>query len=177
MKHFWRGLTGTLKPFAVTLKYMFTRPATIQYPEQKRTPAERYRARMVLTRDPDGEERCVACHLCSAACPVDCISMQAAEREDGRRYAAWFRINFARCIFCGLCAEACPTLAIQMSPEYEICNRNPLSLVYEKEDLLIADGGKDNRYNFYRHAGIGVVNPRGGNDDETPPENPRSLLP
>ncbi len=177
MKHFWRGMIGTLKPFAVTFKYMFTKPVTIQYPEQKRIPAERYRARMVLTRDPDGEERCVACHLCSAACPVDCISMQAAEREDGRRYAAWFRINFARCIFCGLCAEACPTLAIQMSPEYEICNRNPLSLVYEKEDLLIADGGKDNRYNFYRHAGIGVVNPRGGNDDETPPEDPRSLLP
>ena len=34
--------------------------------------------------------------------------MQAAEGADGRRYAAWFRINFARCIFCGLCAEACP---------------------------------------------------------------------
>jgi len=177
MRHFWRGLTGTFKPFAVTLKYMFSKPTTIQYPEQKRTPAYRYRARMVLTRDPDGEERCVACHLCSAACPVDCISMQASEREDGRRYAAWFRINFARCIFCGLCAEACPTLAIQMSPEYEICKRDPLSLVFEKEDLLIADGGKDNSYNFYRHAGIGVVNPRGGNDDETPPENPRSLMP
>ncbi|PLY02009.1 MAG: NADH-quinone oxidoreductase subunit NuoI [Desulfuromonas sp.] len=177
MRHFWRGLIGTLKPFAVTFRYMFTRPTTIQYPEQKRIPAARYRARMVLTRDPDGEERCVACHLCSAACPVDCISMQAAEREDGRRYAAWFRINFARCIFCGLCAEACPTLAIQMSPEYEICKRDPLSLVFEKEDLLIADGGKDNSYNFYRHAGIGVVNPRGGNPGENPPEDPRSLLP
>ena len=100
-----------------------------------------------------------------------------AEREDGRRYAAWFRINFARCIFCGLCAEACPTLAIQMSPDYEICKRDPLSLVYEKEDLLIADGGKNNDYDFYRHAGIGVVNPRGHNPDETVPEDPRSLMP
>jgi NADH-quinone oxidoreductase subunit I len=132
---------------------------------------------MVLTRSPDGQERCVACHLCSAACPVDCISMQAAEGPDGRRYAAWFRINFARCIFCGLCAEACPTLAIQMSPEYEICSRDPLSLVYEKEDLLIDDGGKDNDYNFYRHAGIGVVNPRGGNPDEHGPVDPRALVP
>ena len=88
--------------------------------------------------------------------------MQAAEREDGRRYAAWFRINFTRCIFCGLCAEACPTLAIQMSPDYEICNRDPMQLVYEKEDLLIADGGKDSEYNFYEHAGIGVGQPRGG---------------
>ena len=177
MRRFWREFVGTLKPFWVTFRYLFTRPTTIQYPEQKRTPYPRYRARMVLTRDPDGEERCVACHLCSAACPVDCISMQAAEREDGRRYAAWFRINFARCIFCGLCAEACPTLAIQMSPDYEICKRDPLSLVYEKEDLLIADGGKNNDYDFYRHAGIGVVNPRGPNPDEPVPEDPRSLMP
>ena len=52
-----------------------------------------------------------------------------------------------------------------------------MQLVYEKDDLLIAGCGKDPAYNFYRHAGIGVVNPRGGNPDETPPEDPRSLLP
>ena len=174
---FWRDIKGTLEPFWVTLGYLFKKPVTIQYPEEKRTPFPRYRARIVLTRDPDGGERCVACYLCSAACPVDCISMQAAERDDGRRYASWFRINFSRCIFCGLCAEACPTLAIQMSSDYEICNRDPLNLVYEKEDLLIDDGGHDKEYNFYRHAGIGVVNLRGGNEDETVPEDVKSLLP
>jgi len=173
----WRDIKGTLKPYWITLRTLFRKPATIQYPEQKRTPYPRYRARIVLTRDPDGGERCVACYLCSAACPVDCISMQAEERADGRRQAAWFRINFTRCIFCGLCAEACPTLAIQMSPDYEICNRDPMKLVFEKEDLLIDGGGKDSAYNFYKHAGIGVVNPRGGNDDETPPANVKDLLP
>ncbi len=173
----WRDIKGTLQPFWITLGYLFKKPVTIQYPEEKRTPFPRYRARIVLTRDPDGGERCVACHLCSAACPVDCISMQAAEGEKGRRYAAWFRINFTRCIFCGLCAEACPTLAIQMSPDYEICNRDPLNLVYEKEDLLIDGGGKDSTYNFYRHAGIGVVNPRGGNEDEVGPVDIKTNLP
>lgn len=173
----WRDIKGTFQPFWVTLRYLFKRPVTISYPEQKRTPPPRYRARMILTRDPDGEERCVACHLCSAACPVDCISMQAAEREDGRRHAAWFRINFARCIYCGLCAEACPTLAIQMSPEYELCNRDPLNLVWEKEDLLVDHGGKDPDYHFYRHSGIGVVAPRGGNPDEKPPVDVKTNLP
>jgi NADH-quinone oxidoreductase subunit I len=173
----WRDVKGTVQPFWVTLRNLFRRPVTIQYPEQKRTPYPRYRARIVLTRDPEGEERCVACYLCSAACPVDCISMQAAEREDGRRYAAWFRINFTRCIFCGLCAEACPTLAIQMSPDYEICNRDPLRLVYEKEDLLIADGGKDRHYNFYRHAGIGVAQPRGAGAEESPMVDIKTNLP
>jgi len=163
--------------FGVTLRHMLRRPVTIQYPEQKRTPYPRFRARIVLTRDPDGGERCVACYLCSAACPVDCISMQSAEREDGRRYAEWFRINFSRCIFCGLCAEACPTLAIQMTPDYEICKRDIMDLVYEKEDLLIDGCGKDDSYNFYRHAGIGVAQPRGEGLEESKPVDVRTLMP
>lgn len=173
----WRDIKGTVLPFWVTLRNMLKRPVTVQYPEERRVLPERTRARIVLTRSPDGEERCVACYLCSAACPTDCISMQAAEGENGRRYAAWFRINFTRCIFCGLCAEACPTLAIQMTPHFEFCERQPLGLVYEKEDLLIADGGKDNDYNFYHHSGIGVVNPRGTNPDETGTEDVKSNLP
>lgn len=170
-------ILGIASGFRVTLLHMLRKPVTIQYPEQKRTPYPRYRARIVLTRDPDGAERCVACYLCSAACPVDCISMQSAEREDGRRYAAWFRINFSRCIFCGLCAEACPTLAIQMTPDYEICKRDIMGLVYEKEDLLIDGCGKDNNYNFYHHAGIGVTQPRGSGAEETEPVDARSLMP
>ena len=161
----------------ITWKHLFRRPLTVQYPEEKRTPYPRYRARIVLTRDPDGGERCVACQLCSAACPVDCISMQSAEGEGGRRYAAWFRINFSRCIFCGLCAEACPTLAIQMTPDFEICKRDVMDLLYEKEDLLIDGCGKSADYNFYRHAGIGVTQLRGSGVEEKPPVDVRGLLP
>ena len=94
--------------------------------------------------------------------------MQSAELEDGRRYAAWFRINFSRCIFCGLCAEACPTLAIQMTPDFEICKRDVMDLLYEKEDAS---------YNFYKHAGIGVTQPRGAGAEETKPVDIRSLMP
>lgn len=170
-------MKAILGGFRITLFHMLRKPVTIQYPEEKRIPYPRYRARIVLTRDPDGGERCVACYLCSAACPVDCISMQAAEQEDGRRYAAWFRINFSRCIFCGLCAEACPTLAIQMTPDYEICTRDIMALVAEKEDLLIDGCGKDDSYNFYRRAGIAATQPRGEGLEETPPVDVRTLMP
>ena len=163
--------------FGVTLRHMLTKPVTIQYPEEKRRPHPRFRARIVLTHDPDGGERCVACYLCSAACPVDCISMQSAEQANGRRYAAWFRINFSRCIYCGLCAEACPTLAIQMTPDYEFCKKDVRELVYEKEDLLINGCGKNDSYNYYRHAGIDVTQPRGEGLEETEPVDVRSLMP
>ena len=170
-------ISGIIIGMWTTWKHIFRRPVTIQYPEEKRQPSPRYRARIILTRDPDGEERCVACYLCSAACPVDCISMQAGERDNGRRFAVWFRINFSRCIFCGLCAEACPTMAIQMTPDYEICQRDIMELLYEKEDLLVNHCGKEPEYNFYRHAGIGITQPRGEGDGERPPVDVRGLLP
>ncbi len=151
---------------------------TVEYPEQKPYLAPRYRGRIVLTRDPDGEERCVACNLCAVACPVDCIALQKTEDERGRWRAEFFRINFSRCIFCGLCEEACPTHAIQLTPDVEMGEYQRPNLVYEKEQLLIAGPGKYHDYNFYALAGKSVgVKPKGGGAQERPPEDPRSLLP
>lgn len=169
---------GLLGGFRVTLVHLFRRSITEEYPDVVRTLPARSRARIVLTRDPDGQERCVACYLCSAVCPVSCISMQGEEREDGRRWARWFRINFARCIYCGLCEEACPTLAIQLTPKFDTCEYDVLTLVAEKEDLLVDHGGvKDDEYNFYRHAGVTMLGAKGTHAMEAPPVNVRSNLP
>ncbi len=173
----WRDIKGTIEPFWITLRNMFRPVVTVEYPEVRTELAPRYRGRLILTRDPDGQERCVACYLCSAACPVDCISMQATEAEDGRRYAAWFRINFSRCIFCGLCTEACPTMAIQVTGFFEMANRNPLETVWEKEELLVDHCGQEPDYNFYHHAGIGVAAARGENPGEDKPVDVKDLMP
>jgi NADH-quinone oxidoreductase subunit I len=162
---------------SVTLRQMFRKPVTIQYPEQKPEVPFRYRGRIVLTRDPSGEERCVACHLCSAVCPVDCITIQPAEREDGRRYPSAFRINFTRCIFCGLCAEACPTLALQMTTDFEMAETDGRELIYEKEDLLIDGPGKYPDYSFWDEAGTAVTHALGRGHQDREPSNPRSNLP
>ena len=163
---------------ATTFKHLFRKPITEEYPEYKRTLPERTRARIILTRDPDGKERCVACYLCSAVCPVSCISMQSAAEDGGRRYAPWFRINFARCIYCGLCEEACPTSAIQLTPLFETCERDILKLVYEKEDLLVDHGGKDKEYCFYQYAGIATdVGGKGDHIKEDKPVNVKSNMP
>jgi len=164
--------------FATTFKHLFRKPITEQYPEFKRPLPERSRARIVLTRNPDGTERCVACYLCSAVCPVSCISMQSAEKENGRRFAEWFRINLGRCIYCGFCEEACPTSAIQLTPDFENCRQDILSLVFEKEDLLIDHCGKDDQTNFYRHAGVATdTGDKGTHVGETKPVNVKSNMP
>jgi NADH-quinone oxidoreductase subunit I len=168
---------GLMQGMGVTLAHLFRRKITEEYPEYRRPLPARSRARIILTRDPEGEERCVACFLCSAVCPVSCISMEGEEREDGRRWARWFRINFARCIYCGMCEEACPTLAIQLTSHYEFCDNHILNLVAEKEDLLVDHGGKDNEYNFYRHAGVSMVGEKGTHINESTPVNVKSNLP
>jgi NADH-quinone oxidoreductase subunit I len=158
--------------------HLFAKTETVGYPERKPYLAPRYRGRIVLTRDPDGEERCVACNLCAVACPVDCIALQATEDEHGRRYPAYFRINFSRCIFCGLCEEACPTYAIQLTPDFELGEYDRSKLVYEKEDLTIAGPGKYPEYNFYRHAGLAIAGKgKGEGTNEAPPVDVRTLLP
>jgi len=162
----------------VVLKHSFAKRVTVQYPEERPKIAPRWRGRIVLTRDPDGEERCVGCHLCAVACPVDCIALQSTEDEHGRRYPEFFRINFSRCIFCGYCEEACPTYAIQLTPDFEMCEFNRQNLVYEKEDLLISGQGKYPGYNFYRVAGMTIKDKdKGEAENEAPPVDVRSLLP
>jgi NADH-quinone oxidoreductase subunit I len=151
---------------------------TKQYPEQKAYLAPRYRGRIILSRDPDGGERCVACYLCAVACPVDCIALQATEDQSGRRYPEFFRINFSRCIFCGYCEEACPTYAIQLTPEFEMSEYHRKNMVYEKDELLIDGPGKYPGYNFWRVAGVEIGGKdKGQAENESPPVDLRSNLP
>ena len=172
------GAAGLAGSYAATLTHLFRKPVTEQYPEYKRPMPARTRGRIILTRSPDGRERCVACYLCSGACPVNCISMQSEEGPDGRRRAAWFRINFARCIYCGLCEEACPTTAIQLTPDFEMGEYRRQDLVYEKEDLLISGPGKYPDYNFYRMSGMAIDGkPKGDAENEAKPIDVKSLLP
>jgi NADH-quinone oxidoreductase subunit I len=169
---------SSLRSLWLIFLHLFRKRVTIQYPEQKPPIPPRWRGRIILSRDPDGGERCVACYLCAVACPVDCIALQATEDESGRRYPEFFRINFSRCIFCGWCEEACPTYAIQLTPDFEMCEYDRAKLVYEKEDLLISGTGKYPGYNFYRHAGLAIAGKdKGEAIDETPPVDLKDLTP
>ena len=170
----WSQVVSLWRMFA----HGWAKRATIEYPEVKPYLPPRYRGRIVLTRDPDGEERCVACNLCAVACPVGCISLQKAEKPDGRWYPEWFRINFSRCIYCGLCEEACPTYAIQLTPDYEMAEYDRQNMVYEKENLLISGVGKQPGYNFYRVAGLAIAGKdKGEAKNEAAPVDVKSLLP
>jgi len=90
---------------------------TLSYPEeQPKDISERYRGMHRLTKRDDGSIRCVACFMCSTACPAECIDIEATEREDGvdEKMPLSFSIDLLECVYCGYCVEACPCDAIRM---------------------------------------------------------------
>ena len=127
---------------AVTFKHLFRSPITENYPDETPKFEARYRGVHVLQRDADGLEKCVACFLCAAACPSNCIYIEAAENtaeeriSAGERYAKVYNIDYNRCIFCGYCVEACPTDAITHGHGFEISSYDTGTLIYRKEQLL-----------------------------------------
>ncbi|WAI18127.1 MAG: NADH-quinone oxidoreductase subunit NuoI [Buchnera aphidicola (Acyrthosiphon caraganae)] len=172
------GLFTQIRTILMIGVNIFSKSETKLYPEEKVHLAPRYRGRIILTRNIDGQERCVACNLCAAVCPVDCISLQKSEKVSGRWYPEFFRINFSRCIFCGLCEEACPTAAIQLIPDFELSDFKRKDLVYEKTDLLISGPGKYPEYDFYDFSGVAVKEKRIGNlNVNAKPINVKDLLP
>ncbi|MFH1373138.1 MAG: NADH-quinone oxidoreductase subunit NuoI [bacterium] len=150
MKAFIQALGNVIfkmpQGFYVTLKHLFKKPVTLDYPRRRKPMAPRYRGRHYLERYDNGEERCVCCGLCAAACPADAIYMEPEENERGERRARLYEINLLRCIFCGFCEEACPEEAIFLGQEYEFSDFDRDSFIWTREQMLVPHPRQDNPF-------------------------------
>ena len=134
-----------------TMKHMLAvlggKDRVIQYPEERREdlPVEEggmllrtYRGVHRLNKDEEGRVKCVACFMCSTACPAHCIHIEAAESpwSDREKYPQKFDIDELRCIYCGMCEEACPVDAIELTHEYDIVGLTRQEMIFDKSKLL-----------------------------------------
>ena len=165
-----------LRGLWIVFLHLFRRTDTVEYPKEMIYLPPRYRGRIVLTRDPDGGERCVACYLCAVACPVDCIALQATEDEQraplpGLVSHQLLALHLLRLLRGGL-PDLCHPAHTRRRDERV---RARQSMVYEKEDLQIAGTGKYHDYNFYRVAGLAIGGKgKGEAEHEAPPADPQA---
>src|SRR5574338_1301551 len=85
-----KNIAAIAKGMSVTLRELFSPTVVENYPDGKgplrgAVFQERFRGVHVLQRDENGLEKCVACFLCAAACPSNCIYIEAAENTAENR--------------------------------------------------------------------------------------------
>ena len=131
---------GLFKGMWLTLKTLFSRPATVMYPVEKEIPLPR--ARGVIALD---TEACTVCMLCARECPDWCIYIEGHKeqrpprREGGRPRSVSvldrFDIDYALCMYCGICVEVCPFDALFWTPEFEYSENSIAKLLHDKQKL------------------------------------------
>ncbi len=124
-----------IKGLTITLKHMFMKPVTLQYPTERPNVVPNYRGLHAL-KVSHNNAKCVACYLCPTVCPAKCITVEAGEDANHDKFAAKYEIDMLRCIFCGYCVEACPVDALRMTQTFELANYKREDFIFTKEALL-----------------------------------------
>jgi len=143
-------LPAILQGVQTTMRHFFGPKITQEYPEVRPNLPPNYRGVHRLNRDEQGRVKCVACYMCSTACPAHCIDIVAAPAPwpDREKYPETFVIDELRCIYCGMCEQACPCDAIELTSVFELTGTSREEMMFDKEKLLslfdkTVQGGKD----------------------------------
>lgn len=115
------GFKTLVTGLGVTVKQIFRKRVTLQYPHEKPELSGAYRSLIKLIRfDELDSHDCVACMQCVKICPSYCIKIEGGKVEDiKRKRATLFEVDFALCSLCGLCVDVCPTTTLEYSKLYD----------------------------------------------------------
>lgn len=116
---------GLIKGLGITLKHFFEKKITQQYPEERPVLPDRFKGSLTLK-----VPKCIACGLCSNACPNHVIKVESEKDENNKKKLTGYKVMLERCLFCGFCVEACPTKALLWTKDFELTKfyRNDVNL-------------------------------------------------
>ncbi|MCE1203030.1 MAG: NADH-quinone oxidoreductase subunit I [Holophagaceae bacterium] len=146
-----KGLSITGKHFAKVFFSANRRKVpfhiTSEYPEVPAKVQPRYRGRLTLLKDEQGEIKCVCCLACEKICPTQVITIEKGKKE-GRKMPFPVRYDFEmeRCIFCEFCVESCGFDSIILNHQFELA-------AYNREDFSIGMEGLGQ--NMYEPSPVG----------------------
>jgi NADH-quinone oxidoreductase subunit I len=115
---------GIVKGLGITMKRLFMKKVTMQYPEVKPDLPPRSHGSFGFDFD-----KCIACNLCANACPNGVIRVDSVKNETGKKVLEQYNMSTGYCLYCGLCTKACPTGAIYFKPDFN-------NVCYNKEDTI-----------------------------------------
>lgn len=120
------GFASLLTGLGITVREMFKRPVTYNYPHEDTPLSPNYRSAIKLIRfDETNSHDCVACLACERICPSFCISIEGGKVEGiKKKRADKFTMDFALCSLCGLCIDVCPTTTLEYSKLYDEAGYN-----------------------------------------------------
>lgn len=119
------GIRSLLTGMSVTIKELFKKKITLQYPENRDTLviSDRFRGELVMPHDENNEHQCTSCGICQMNCPNGTIKVvsKMIETEDGKKKKILdqYFYNLGMCTFCNLCVITCPSDAIKFTNQFE----------------------------------------------------------
>ena len=113
-RNIYRALKKVCIGMRVTLKYAYSKPITVQYPDMAPVLQKRFRGFHYFEI-----EKCIACDMCAKACPVDCIYIESVGKGK-QAIMTRFDIDYSKCLFCALCVPPCPSECIVLGEAYSL---------------------------------------------------------